>query len=100
MGTAEILFAVALLLRPFCTSVAEDPGKASRYITAAPATCGVAIEVPDRVAVAVMPVYEADLMAEPGARMSTIEPKFEYDAKPSVDVVAPTVMASAVRAGQ
>lgn len=77
VGTADILFGVALLFRPFCTSVAEDPGKASRYNAAAPATCGVAMEVPDKVAVAVVPEYEADLMDEPGARISTIVPKLE-----------------------
>src|SRR4051794_5599898 len=35
----------------------------------------------------------------PGAKMSTQVPKFENEARASVFVVAPTVMASAVRAG-
>ena len=37
---------------------------------AAPATCGVAIDVPLMVFVAVLLVYQADVMFEPGAKMS------------------------------
>jgi hypothetical protein len=49
--------------------------------------------------IAALLVNQADVMAEPGARISTTAPKLEYDANPSVEVVAPTVMASAVLAG-
>ena len=38
-------------------------------------------------------------MLDPGARMSTTLPKFENDDRASVIVVAPTVIASATRAG-
>lgn len=38
---------------------------------AAPTTCGVAIEVPEMVLVAVSLVFQDDLMLEPGAKTST-----------------------------
>ena len=38
-------------------------------------------------------------MEEPGAKMSTQVPKFEKDERASVEVVEPTVMAAATRAG-
>ena len=38
-------------------------------------------------------------MDEPGAKMSTHEPKFEYEARVSVESVAPTVMADGALAG-
>ena len=73
---------------------------AASVTAAMPATCGDAIEVPDSTAVAVVEVYHAEVMLEPGAKTSTHEPKFEYEARASVDVVAPTVMALATRAGE
>ena len=70
-------------------------------VTAAtPATWGEAIEVPDNTAVAVVEVYQAEVMLDPGAKTSTHDPKLEYEARESVDVVAPTVMALATRAGE
>lgn len=42
----------------------------------------------------------ADVMLEPGARMSTALPKLEYEANPSLLVVAPTVTALAAEAGE
>ena len=39
-------------------------------------------------------------MLEPGAKMSTQVPKFENEARASVLVVAPTVIAAATRAGE
>ena len=65
-----------------------------------PATCGEAIDVPDNTAVAVVDVYQAEVMLEPGANTSTHEPKFEYDARESDEVVAPTVIAFGTRAGE
>ena len=50
--------------------------------------------------VAVSDVYHDDVMLEPGAKMSTHVPKFENDARASVEVVAPTVSAFATRAGE
>ena len=67
---------------------------------AAPVTCGVAIEVPLIVLVAVLDVYHDDVMLEPGANMSTQVPKFENDERASVEVVAPTVIAFGTRDGE
>src|SRR3954468_24757784 len=50
--------------------------------------------------VAVSEVAHADVIEEPGAKMSTHVPKFEKDERASVEVVEPTVMAAAVRAGE
>ncbi len=66
---------------------------ADRYSAAAPTTCGVAIEVPLIVLVAVSLVFQAEVMFEPGAKMSRQVPKLENDARASVLVVAPTVIA-------
>jgi hypothetical protein len=41
-----------------------------------------------------------DVIDEPGANKSTQEPKFENDARASVDVVAPTVSAFAAEDGE
>ncbi len=59
-----------------------------------------AIDVPLSVFVAVLLVYQAEVMEEPGANKSRHEPLLEYDARASEDVVAPTVMAFATRAGE
>ena len=66
---------------------------------ALPITCGVAIDVPLMVLVAVSLVFQSDVMPDPGANRSTQVPKLEYDARASVDVVAPTVIALGARAG-
>jgi hypothetical protein len=52
-------------------------GLAARWRAAAPATCGVAIDVPLIVLVAESPVCHAEAMLEPGAKMSRQEPKLE-----------------------
>ena len=52
------------------------------------------------VLVAVFVFRQADVMLDPGAKMSRQEPKLEYDARWSVLVVAPTVMADGTRAGE
>jgi hypothetical protein len=46
-------------------------------IAATPATCGDAIEVPDICAVAVVLEIPAEMMDEPGAKISIHAPKFE-----------------------
>ena len=70
-----------------------------RNRAATPATCGVAMEVPLIVLVAVSLVRHADRIAEPGAKISTTLPKLENDERASLMVVAPTVIASPTRAG-
>ncbi len=71
-----------------------------KYSAAAPTTCGVAIDVPLIVLVAVALVDHAEVMLEPGAKMSTQVPKLENDDFASVLVVDPTVSAVAARAGE
>src|SRR4051794_17745913 len=67
---------------------------------AAPVTCGVAIDVPLMVLVAVVDVYHDDVMLEPGANRSTHGPMFENDERASVEVVDPTVSAFGTRDGE
>src|SRR6476469_4635985 len=70
-----------------------------RYSAATPVTCGVAIDVPLNTFVCVsLPLYD-DVIDWPSAKMSTQVPNFENDARASVLVVAPTVIACGVRAG-
>ena len=64
---------------------------------AAPATCGDAIEVP--LIVLVPPVYQAEVIDEPGAKMSRHDPKLENDERVSLLVVEPTVITRGSRAG-
>jgi hypothetical protein len=91
---------VAALTIASRTVAGDADGWLCRYRAATPATCGVAIEVPLNVAVAVSLVLYADRIDEPGAKMSTTLPKFENDERASVRVVAPTVIASVTRAGE
>ena len=48
-----------------------------RYKPATPATCGVAIEVPDILFIAVVLPIQAEVIFVPGASISTTDPKFE-----------------------
>ena len=70
---------------------------------AAPATCGVAIDVPEIVLVAVSLVNQDEVMFTPGAKMSRQVPMLENEARvsllPEVPPVAPTVIAAGVLAG-
>src|SRR5689334_15112675 len=52
------------------------------------------------VLVAVSLVFQAEVTLTPGAKMSTQVPKLENEARASVFMVAPTVRASGVRAGE
>src|SRR5919198_5699255 len=90
---------VALSFSACCTVAGEALGLADRYSAAAPATCGVAIEVPLIVLVAVSLVSQDEVMLTPGAKMSVQVPKLENDARASVLSLALTVIASATRAG-
>src|SRR5690554_6394089 len=91
---------VALFTMAVWTCAGEAPGLVCRYRAAAPATCGVAIEVPDRVAVAVFDDGLADRMLTPGAWTSTQVPKFENEACALLMSVAPVSMPSLTRAGE
>lgn len=61
---------------------------------------GVAIDVPLMVLVAVSLVFHAEVMLWPGTKISRQVPMLENDARASVLVVAPTVMAEPTRAGE
>src|SRR5688572_26827682 len=52
------------------------------------------------VLVEVLLVIQADVMLEPGAKMSKQLPKFENEDRASVLVLEPTVMAAGTRAGE
>jgi hypothetical protein len=91
---------VALPSSAASTAAGVAVGFPCRYSAATPTTCGVAIDVPLIVLVAVALVYHADVMLEPGAKMSTQVPKLENEDRASVLVVEPTVIAGAARAGE
>src|SRR5262245_45497287 len=95
-----ILFGVPLDFSAAWTVAGDAVGLSPRNSAAAPATCGVAIEVPLIVFVAVSLVIQAEVMLTPGAKMSRQVPKFENEARWSLISVAPTVMAAATRAGE
>ena len=61
---------VALLTIALRTALGEAPGLFCRYRAATPATWGEAIEVPLMVFVALLLVYQAEVMFEPGANRS------------------------------
>jgi hypothetical protein len=84
----------------FLTVAGDAPGLLCKNLAATPATCGVAIEVPLIVLVAVSLVFQDDRMLEPGAKISTTLPKLENDERASELVLDPTVIASATRAGE
>lgn len=67
-------FGVAALTRPSRTWAGVLAGFCARYSAAAPTTCGVAIEVPEMVLVAVSPVPHEEVIEEPGAKMSRTVP--------------------------
>ena len=90
---------VELLMMAAVTVAGDAVGFVSRNKAATPVTCGVAIEVPEIVLVAVSLVFHDDVMLLPGAKMSTQVPKFENEERASVIVVEPTVIALATRAG-
>ena len=94
------LFGVEPLTMAAVTVAGEALGFVSRNKAATPVTCGVAIEVPEIVFVAVSLVFHDDVMLLPGAKMSTQVPKFENDERASVVVVEPTVIALGSRAGE
>jgi hypothetical protein len=94
------LFGVEPLMIAAVTVAGEALGFVSRNSAATPATCGDAIDVPEIVFIAVSLVFHDDVMSLPGAKMSRQVPKFENEERASLIVVAPTVIASATRAGE
>src|SRR4051794_12954233 len=80
-----------------CAGVAD--GLAARYSAAAPVTCGVAIDVPLSVSVAVSLVLPVDSVFTPGAKMSTQVPVFAQLGLVSVLSVALTVSAAGTLLG-
>ena len=93
-------FGVALDVMIVATCAGEKVGFADKMRAATPATCGDAIDVPEMVPVAVVPVCHADLIPDPGANMSTHSPKLENDERVSLVVVEPTVIALGAAAGE
>jgi hypothetical protein len=65
---------VALLVTAPATTDGVAEGLPCRYSAATPAACGVAIDVPLSVAVAVFEVCQAERTLEPGAKTSRHEP--------------------------
>ena len=91
---------VALLTSESRTCCGVNDGFCASTSAAAPVTCGVAIDVPLMVFVAVLLVFHAEVIEEPGAKMSRQVPMLENEDRASVLVVDPTVIAVGVRAGE
>ncbi len=68
------MFSEALAVINCATDEGVAVGLAFNAKAATPATCGLAMEVPLIVFVAVALVYQADVMLDPGAKTSTHEP--------------------------
>jgi hypothetical protein len=100
VGMPLNLLRLATLTISFLTVAGDALGLLCKKRAATPATCGVAIEVPLSVAVAVSLLNQDDKMLEPGANISTTLPKLENDERASFIVVDPTVIAAATRAGE
>jgi hypothetical protein len=94
-------------LKYFFTSEGVERGKLATYAVAAPVTRGVAIDVPFSVMTALGDPIQAEVMNEPGARISTHGPKLEKDDRKSesclvrfAKLVAPTVITASTCAGE
>jgi len=92
-------FRDAALTIAFLTVAGDAVRLFCRNRAATPATCGVAMDVPLIVLMAVLLVDHAEVMLDPGAKMSTTLPTLEKDDRASLIVLDPTVMASLTRAG-
>ena len=71
---SDIKSDVAVDVIQVVTRLTESEGSALNASEATPATCGAAIDVPEIVFVAEVEVCHADVMFEPGAKISTHEP--------------------------
>ena len=89
---------VATSSKQLRTSAGAVPGLRARHSADTPATCGEAIDVPDRVLLP--PPRAAETMSRPGANTSTQRPWLEKKALPSLRLVAPVPRAWATRAGE
>ena len=65
---------VAFATSALRTEAGDAAGLPCRYRAATPATCGVAIDVPLIVFVAVLLVYQAEVIEDPGANRSRHDP--------------------------
>lgn len=63
-------------------------------------SCTLTIDVPDILLVAVVLPIQALMTFDPGAKMSTQDPKFDQEARLSRIVAAPTVITAGARAGE
>mmetsp|Transcript_59126 Transcript_59126/g.183578 ORF Transcript_59126/g.183578 Transcript_59126/m.183578 type:complete len:261 (-) Transcript_59126:721-1503(-) len=97
---SEILPLLALASMVCSTCAGERVESSASSSATPPATCGHAMEVPLMDAEAVSLLLWADVMEEPGAKMSMQLPKLLYPARLSLDVVAATVMALGANAGE
>ena len=102
MPGAELVTRLGVALDTICEATAAGVavGLADKAKAATPVTWGEAIEVPDRILVAVALVFQAELMPPPGAYRSTQVPQLENEARKSMLVVAATVIALGSRAGE
>ena len=82
-AASTITFAVASANSWLATCAGVHVGRSDNKMAAAPVTCGVAIDVPLSVAVAVVDVNHVDVMSTPGAKRSTHDPKLENEARAS-----------------
>src|SRR5205085_6022975 len=90
---------VAFVVNALATAAGVAVVLPARYNAAAPHVCGVAIDVPLIVFVAVVDEYHDEVMCTPGAKMSTHVPVLAHTGFVSVLSVALTVIAAAARAG-
>src|SRR6266545_3364468 len=96
LPTAPVVALFTIVSRTCCGLNDVLPARIS---AAAPATCGVAIDVPLIVFVAESLEFQEDVMPTPGAKMSRQVPMLEKEAFASFCWVAPTVIAAGTRAG-
>jgi hypothetical protein len=71
------LLRVARLVMVEFTVLTDAPDVSWRISAATPATCGDAIDVPEMVFTALEPVCHAEVIDDPGAKISRHFPKFE-----------------------
>ena len=100
LGASNTVPVVAIHAITWLTREALNSGRAARSCATAPATCGHAIEVPEMVEVSESLPLHAAVTLEPGANMSTQDPKLLKLLMESPALVEPTVMASGADPGE
>lgn len=73
-GSPVMIPSTALFFKAVSICAVVVPRLFSRYNAATPATCGHAMDVPEIVLIAVLLVIHADVISNPGAKISTTEP--------------------------